>query len=249
MSLLNKKNGLILSLCLLVSLNVSAFVPSEQFSDIQYKDLVTDTLGYISNTTGDGYLVLNNINLNRAQMCGLQISLEFKETPQRATVFDLYWRTAQTGFSESQKSFFMINQKEAANKNTYIVPLCKLFSFSGNLNQPLQQANIIALRFDYPPNKDIALRIENIQFLDSETLSRESYGASEVIIVEPYERVSADSFTSLDVIIPKLIFAFEEGLKRLSSDVPFLIFWLVLIFLLKGLILLSYTRQFKTDDD
>ena len=247
MSSLIKTSGLVLSL--LLSMSAFAFVPSEQFSDIQYKDLVTDTQGYISNTSSDGYLVLNNINLNRAQMCGLQLSFEFKQTPQRASLFDVYWRTAQTGFSESQKAFFIINQQDAANKNTYIVPLCKLFSFSGNLNQPLQQANITAFRLDYPPNKDTALRIETIQLLDSQAMSTESYGASQAIVLEPYETISANSFTSLDVIIPKLIFAFEEGLKRFTSDVPFLIFWLFLIFLLTVLILLSYTRQFKMDDD
>lgn len=229
--------------------NVHAFVASEQYSEIEYKDLSTNPQGYLTNTTGDGFLVLNNIELNRAQMCGLMLTLEFQQAPERASIFDVYWRTAKTGFSESQKGFFVINQTDAATKNSYLVPLCKLFNFSGNLNQPQQQANITGFRFDYPANKTLALRIESIKFLSSEAMAKLEESGTDAIVVEPYERISARSFTSLDVIIPKLIFAFEEGLKRFTKDGPFLVFWLVLILILKLLILRSFMREFKTDDD
>lgn len=234
---------------LMLCTSAQAFVPSEQFSDIQYKDLITDTQGFISNTSGDGFFVLNNVNLSRDQMCGLLLTIEFQQAPQRASIFDVYWRTAQAGFSESQKGFFIINQSDAANKNQYLVPLCKLFSFSGNLNQPFLQANITALRLDFPPNKTTTVRFEAIEFLSTQAVLDRTESSADIIKLEPYEAVSAQSFTSLDVIIPKLVFAFEHGLQRLLQDVPFLVFWLLLILFLKVLILRSFVRQIRTDKD
>lgn len=235
--------GLTICAFILFSSASMAFTQSEQFSDYELKDLQSDQQGFIQNTSGDGFLVLNNIDLNRAEMCGLSMIMEFKEPPFRATVFDLYWRTAQTGFSESQKGFFIVNEKDARFKNSYAIPLCKLYNFSGNLNQPQNQANITSFRIDFPPNKTVAVRFETIRFVDSFALSQ-LMSIDEGVVLEPYESVSGRSFTSLDVIVPKLIFAFEEGVKRFVSDVPFLIFWLLLIVILKGLMLWSYMRQF-----
>lgn len=231
---------------MMLSGKATAFTPSDQFSGFGLNDLQTDTLGFMQNTSGDGFLVLNDISLNRAQMCGLLLTIEFKDAPFRASLFDVYWRTSKSGFSESQKGFFVVNEKDAIGKNTYLIPLCKLYGFSGNLNQPQNQANITSIRIDYPPNKTLALRFDEIRFVDSRT-TIEMAGDDAVIVIEPYERMEGRSFTSLDVIVPKLIFAFEEGLKRLTKDVPFLVFWLLLIIALKGLILWSYVRQFRRD--
>lgn len=227
----------------------SALAPSEQFSDIQLRNLDTDEQGYLSNTSNDGHIVFNDLSLTRDQMCGVLLTIEFKETPLRASLFDVYWRTAQVNFTESQKGFFLINQNDAAQKTRYLLPICKLFGFSGNLHNPLIQGNITGFRLDYPPNKDTSLRIESAEFLDSQALSELLQQQTEIIALELYESVPARSFTSLDVIIPKLVFAFEEGIKRLGLDLPFLIFWLCLIFLLKLLLLKSFVRQFKSDDD
>jgi len=83
--------------------------------------------------------------------------------------------------------------------------------------------------------------------LDSIALA-ETAKNDEVVSLVPYERIAGHSATSLDVVIPKLIFSFEEGLSRLKGDIPFFVFWLFLIVLLKWLILMSYVRQFRRDN-
>ena len=232
---------------LLVNSLAYAFTQSEQFSDFELKDLQSDAQGFIKSTSSDGFLVLNNIVLTRAQMCGLILDMEFQETPFRATAFEIYWRTENSAFSESQKGSFIINQNDASQQNTYLIPLCKLYGFSGNLNQSQNQANITSIRIDYPPNKTVAVRFNVIRFVDTKT-TIETARNEAVIVLEPYERIAGRSATSLDVIVPKLIFSFEEGLSRLSQDVPFLVFWLLLIVFFKGLILWSYVRQFRRDN-
>ncbi|MDB4511946.1 hypothetical protein N9060_00645 [Arenicella sp.] len=239
-------NKILFIATLLACFNCTAFVPGDQFSDVQYNNLTMDSEGFISNTNSDGHLVLNNITLTRSQMCGLSLVLEFKQPLRKAAVFDLYWRTAKTGFSETQKAFFIISPKDAQNKNSYVIDMCKLYNFSGNLNKPLLQGNIVSLRLDYPPNKNLSLRIEDIKLLDTLLIAQDKLAG---LSIEPHEVVPRESFTSADVIIPKLIFSFEEGVKRFSKDLPFLIFWLSLIFLLNCLLLSSFVRQFKNDDD
>ena len=235
----------VMQLCIVFAVfPVLAFMPSEQYSDIQYKDLEENENGYWQNTSRDSFIVFNNIDLNRAQMCVLVIKLEFAQAPSSASLFDSYWRAAGAGFSESQKGSFIISHKQAQNNNTYAIPLCKLYGFSGNLDQPNLQKNIDTFRLDYPSNKNMAIKFDSLAFISHAQLSELP---DTVIMLEPYERISGRSFTSLDVIIPKLFFAFQEGLKRLSQDITFLIFWLVIIVLLTSLILRSFIRPARNN--
>ena len=222
---------------------------SQPVTDFQFRNINSDDQGYLSNTTNDGHLILGDLNLTRDQMCGILLSIEFKVTPLRATLFDVYWRTAKTDFSENQKGFFFINQDDARKPSKYLLPLCKLFNFSGNLHNASLQNNITGFRLDFPPNKDVVLRIQSIDFLNAQGMVNVVNENSDIVTTEVYERIQARSFMTLDVIIPKLIFAFEEGLQRLYKDVPFLMVWLLIIFLLKLLLLGSFIRQIKTNDD
>ena len=237
---------LVLVANLLICSAANAFIQSEQFSEFSLNDIEADQQGFMQNTSGDGFIVLNGIELNRSQMCGLALTMEFKQAPFRATIFDIYWRTANVGFSESQKSFFIVNQEDTSSRNSYLIPLCKLYNFSGNLNQPQNQANITALRIDYPSNKNLSIRFDQLRFLDTLTMNALLEDENNIVL-EPYERIAGPAFTSFDVIIPKLIFAFDEGLKRFTKDLPFLFFWISVIALLKGLMLWSYVRQFRRD--
>ena len=68
-------------------------------------------------------------------------------------------------------------------------------------------------------------------------------GAENIRLLEPYERIDPRAFTSLDVVLPKLYFAAQEGAHRLWQDKAFLIFWLLLIGGFKLLIIRSYLRK------
>ena len=224
--------------------NAFALVPNEIFSDVQLRNLVENERGFLKNTSNDGHIILSNMMLTREQMCGVIFSIEFENTPLKPSLFDVYWRTSKHGFREGQKATFIISHQSAVQKNQYLLPMCKLYGFSGNVNSPEKQANVTGFRIDYPANKDLSLKITDLAFTDSKSLS----DIKNTIVLEPYERVSAKSFASFDVVIPKLIFAFEEGLKRMTADKLFLVFWLFLIFVLKCLVLLSFMRQLKSND-
>ncbi|NND81898.1 MAG: hypothetical protein HKN50_05670 [Gammaproteobacteria bacterium] len=207
------------------------------------RNLERDKDGFLANVGSDGYLVLTELNKSRDQACGLLLDLEFKAPMARPGIFDIFWRSAGQGFSESRKAFVIINQTLSTERTRFFIPLCKLYQFSGNLNRPSEQGNLDALRIDFPGNKDVAIKFHAIELLDgSAMLQRLETMPVDERLLEPYERVSAGAFTSLDVAVPKLYFAFKEGLHRLTLDRIFLVVWLLIILLLFGLLLRSFRR-------
>ena len=212
----------------------------------QLRNLVIDSDGYIKNTSGDGYMSFRGLNLSRAQACGIKLDLEFKSPMIRPAIFEVFWHTPNEGFSEKKKSFVIVNQADTVERREYVIPLCKLYHFSGNLNQGLRQAEIAGLRFDYPTKRTTEIKFHSISTLNGEELlSIVQQSAPHISVLEPYERVDARSFTSLDVIVPKLFFAFEEGLKRLSYDKVFTFSWLLMMLAILVLIVRSYLRQHR----
>ena len=217
---------------------------NHSYSKFKLKDIVIES-GYLKNTGSDGYIVLDQINLNRYQLCGLELDIEFLDPMSKPGIFEIFWRTNKTDFGERNKAFVIINQDTSKTRSTYLVPLCKLYHFSGNLNNKLGQSIIKGLRIDFPSNKRIAIKIHSIHFRDANsTSSMLKQESSNMIILEPYERVKATSFTSIDVVLPKLFFAVQEGLKHLIADIGFFIFWICLIVTLKILIGLSWYKQY-----
>jgi len=194
------------------------------------KDLQVIGDDFIANTGSDGFLIFRDVEMSRDQACGIELDIEFKSAMPRPGIFEIFWRSAEQGFSEQRKAFVIINQSHTQARQRFMIPLCKLYHYSGNLNQPERQSIINALRFDYPTNKEIALRFHSIRLIDAETMNGQlQQSEPEIVILEPYERVSARSFASFDVALPKLYFAYEEGLQRISQDKPFLVVWLVMI--------------------
>lgn len=208
------------------------------------RNLEMDEQKFLQNIGGDGHLSFRGLELRRDQACAISMDLTFSEPMSRAAVFEVFWHTAGSGFSERHKAAFLINQKDTHQSQRFIVPLCKLFHYSGNINQPAGQKSIAGIRIDYPSNRTIAIRFDSLQLLDAvQTNTLLLQRPAGVKFLEPYERLSPAAFTSMDVVLPKLFFAFEEGLNRLWQDKAFLIFWLLLICLLFALILRSVLRQ------
>ena len=196
---------------------------------VDYRYMDVDDRGYVSNATTDSYLILNGFNLPRDRACYLLMDAEFKEPMFRPGLFEAFWAVYPGAFSEKQKARFLISHKNTNSRTVFVVPLCKLYSFSGNLNSPRYQRNIVGLRLDYPMNRTIGLKIHRLDLIglnELTTLKQES----EIVELEAFERLSGKPFTSLDVAIPKIYFGLESGWKRLSQDLPFLIVWLMMIF-------------------
>ncbi len=210
------------------------------------RNLVVDGDGFIKNTTGDGYLSFRDLTLSRAQACAIRLDLEFKSPMIRPAIFEVFWHAPDQGSSEKKKSFVIIHQDDTTERREYVIPLCKLYHFSGNLNQGQRQGAIAGLRFDYPTKRTTEIKFHSISTLNGdELLSLIEQSDSNISMLEPYERIDARSFTSLDVILPKLFFAFEQGLKRLSYDKVFTFSWLLMMLSILVLIVRSYLRQYR----
>lgn len=238
----------LVALCFLfTSACANALVPESVSNSISFNELETDLDGYLRNTSSDSYFVIDDLDLSREQSCGLSFRMSFRKPLDKPTIFDIYWRTAKLGFSEANKAFFIVNNVDSTLPTDYIVPLCKLHGFSGNVNKSALQENISSIRLDYPSDKFISVKFDNLELIDSKAVSLISKSSSdEIKFLEPYERVSASAFTSLDVVIPKLFFSFEHGIKRLGSDVGFLVFWLLLLGLLMFLLIRSLMREYSS---
>lgn len=201
---------------------------------LQYKQMDIDNEGYVANTTADSYLVLGGFDLPRDKACYLVLDAEFKQPMFRPGLFEAFWAVNPGAFSENQKARFLISHKRTESRHLFVVPLCKLYSFSGNIDKPNSQKNIVGLRFDYPMNRDIGLKIHKLDLISLTELTP-LLAEQQVIELEPFERLSGKPFTSLDVAVPKVYFGLEHGWKRLTQDWPFMIVWLTMIF---GLLIL-----------
>lgn len=236
---------LVLLCALLASLlhsPLQAEVSTEPYAAYKLKDLSGDEQGFLANTSTDGFLVMGGLDLPRQQACYLLLELEFKQPMFRPGMFEIFWAVTPNAFSEAQKARVMLSHKDTNQANTFVVPLCKLYGFSGNLSAPHYQQNIVGLRLDYPMNRDIAIKISRFELLSNDAL-QELMQDTEWVVLEPFERLSGGAFRSFDVVIPKVFFGVEDGLKRLGQDWPFLVFWLLLILSAIGLLIRGLPRQ------
>ncbi|NNC99474.1 MAG: hypothetical protein HKN85_04775 [Gammaproteobacteria bacterium] len=238
---------LVLWACLSITEPQALQAGQENFPDgssLRLKDIAENDSGFLTNTGSDGFITLANVDRTREQLCGLELKLEFLQALERPALFEIFWRTRDSGYSERNKGFFIINQEDSKSTTRYLLPLCKMFHYSGNINNGQRQAPIHGLRIDYPGNKTVSIKFHSLAFLDARITSQLlAGGPSEMIILEPYERIEAKAFTSMDVALPKLLFALEQGLGRITRDLAFLIFWLSLMGGLVLVIVRSWLRQ------
>lgn len=218
---------------------------SLQDQPMQTKDLQFNASGFISNTGSDSYFSFRDMSVRRDLACAIKLDMEFAEPMKRPGLFEVFWHgTEGGGFRESLKAFFIVNQEDSKSRKEFIIPLCKLFHYSGNMNNPSLQSMLGGLRIDYPSNKDISIKFHSIELLDAQQMMNSlSNAVDNSVILEPYERLHPGPATSFDVIVPKLFFIVEEGLLRLWVDKSFLFTWLLLIAALKILMLRSFIKK------
>lgn len=219
-------------------------LPVNYPNNYQLNDLLEQDDGFLSNTDGDSYIVINELDMTRDKACNLLLTLTFKDPLSQPSLFRIFWSIQGGQFRGVQSGQFLINHADTLEQNTFLIPLCKLYNFSGNLNIPDYQKNIDGFRINYPAHKKISIAFNAIEFLSHKQLiERETNQDFQVITLEAYERIRGQSFTSLDAIIPKLLFAFQDGLNRLGRDKGFLFFWLLLISSLVFLFVRSFKRN------
>ena len=210
-------------------------------AEYHYKDIDSDSQGYLSNTSSDSFITVSGFELTRSQACFFVLDARFKFPMSRPALFEIFWAVDSDTFSETQKGQFLINHKNTHERTLFVVPLCKLYSFSGNLHASGRQKNIVRLRFDYPSNRTVELQIHRMGLVSESELKSLVEAAQNSAVLEPYERVSGGPFLSFDVALPKLYFGLEDGVNRLKQDPFFLSFWLAGIFL--SLVLLVKGRR------
>lgn len=230
-----------LLVCLsLTLLSFSTFAIELQVKQKNLRNLSMDQDGFIKNISTDGYLSFRDLNQSRSDMCGVQLDLEFKSGLSKPAIFEIFWHSMNAGFSEQRKAFVIVNHRDADQRRTFLIPLCKLYHFSGNVNQAAHQNRIGGLRIDFPANRITELKFHSIVTVSADELAQSfAQDSANTTMLEPYERVNARAFTSFDVILPKLYFALEEGLTRMKYDKVFTLVWALLIFSLLGLIIRS----------
>lgn len=220
--------------------NAKSEVASSQeqlLNRLNLNQLELDQDGYLASTGTDSFWTIE-VNRTRADSCYLSFDASFKEVANRPRIFELFWSTKPNAFSKNGKAFIVITPEQMAAGKRFVVHLCKLYGFSGNLNTPNMQANLAGIRFDYPPNEQLAIKFDRIEVISRADF--EAFDRGESIHLEPIERVSPAAYTSADVFVTKLVFAFEDGLVRLGRDKVFLIFWLISLSALTFLFIRSF---------
>ena len=223
---------------------ISAQVIGLDAGSLELKDLVLDEQGFLTNTSSDGFFKLHDLNITRNQACYLQLDLQVTEPMFRPGVFEIFWATTPNSYAESQKASVIVTLTEVEQPQSLIIPLCKLYRFSGNLNSPNLQKNILGFRLDFPSNRTMSIKVSNFELLSHAQFRALPIDRVEAMTaLEPYERIPGKAFTSIDVVIPKLFFGLESGFKRLANDPWFLLFWLSLILTCVFLIARSFVSR------
>ncbi len=224
---------------LTVSNRPGAFGP--ELKGLKLKELKFDEAGFLKNTSTDGFFTLQGFDLPRGQACNLLLDLEFAQPLFRPAMFEIFWSTSSGAFAESQKARFLVNHQQTIEPTRFILPLCKMYRFSGNLNSPNLQRNITGFRFDFPVNRTVSLKISRFSPLSATELeSALTETVNTTVFLEPYEKIPGRGFTSIDVVMAKVFFALEDGLSRLAGDRWFLLFWLTMILICLLLLVRSF---------
>lgn len=210
-------------------------------------NLAVDDQGFTYNTSSDGFISMGGFDLPRSQACNLLLDFDFKEPMFRPGLFEVFWASDPGAFGEQQKARFLISHKHTSKPTLFVIPLCKLYSYSGNLNQPHHQRNIVGLRLDYPMNRVISIKLNQIRLYSNAEFAKfeqtQQRNGVTIIPLEPFERLSGTDFRSFDVAIPKVYFGIENGLSRMTNDLPFLLFWGLILLLFIILFVRSYSNK------
>ena len=152
----------------LVTQSVAALDPQNSQLSLNGQPMVTENLkvdeqGFMRNTNSDGYFTFRDLDLRRDQACAMRLDMEFDKPMSRPGLFEVFWHEPKAGFRESMKGFVLINPADTAERKVFVIPLCKLFHYSGNINKAHLQAGVAGLRLDYPSNKDIGIKFHSIE--------------------------------------------------------------------------------------
>ena len=182
--------------------------------------LKTKANGFTVNTGGDAYFVIQNLEIPRASIRAIRLEFEVEKKLTRPILMEFFWRSATLGFSEHEKAMFVVNPNNVSNEYDIILPIYKLYNFSGNLNYGVYQEPVIQFRIDYPMLHKVSMKFENIEYFADNNYPQGS------TVMELHETIAADNFLNGDVIVPKFIDLFVTGLKKFTQDWLFTLFWL-----------------------
>ncbi len=180
-----------------------------------------DTDGMVRNTGHDGYIIFPEFDLLLADVRGIEFELEFDNPPAKPILLELFWRNADSSFSEDRKALFVLGTRADKQLYHFVVPLNSMYSFNGNLEQAGYQGNLHQIRFDLPSTTRVAMKINKADMLLNNL-------PDDIAHVEPFESLEALEMLNLDIGINQLNRSLGYGWNRLLADPGFLIFWFLL---------------------
>lgn len=215
MMMLKKHNYLHISLVaillLLAQISVS-YSQLEQRGDWHTNDINIIKNGMYQRSGGDPYIIFPPLLESVCVISGISFEIRFSSMISKPFLTELFWKAENAGFSEQNKVFFILHPGQG-DTLAFTVPIPRAVGY----NQ---------IRLDLPRDLDVSFSIEKYEVRDLRMLENTENQ------VEVYSTLSTSEAKELDTIIPYLIYTLKHGGKRLLADLPFFVFWSLLIILI-----------------
>lgn len=193
----------------------------------------------LRSTGTDGFIIFEDQHINISELAGIEFEFELAKPIVKPELFELFWKTDDTGFNEVQKAIFFITPNrlgaEPQTHYAFYLPLDTLYNFNGYHLNEINDRVFTGLRLDFPAKENFQITLKKAALIMLNALPSDP----EVEILEPYERMSLHSKGKLSALTHKLSIGFDFGIKRFFDDTLFAIFWLFSLFVVVALLLLS----------
>jgi len=166
--------------------------------------------GFLEKSAGDPYIVFPEISESTCAPMGIQLAITFDPVPVKPLRLEMFWSTDYLGFGEENKVFFIVHPHADGTANKMIIPLEHTAGFT-------------QIRLDFPSYIDTTFKVENYEVLSLADVD------DEYTKVDAYYSLSVEDSLKPEISIPYFLKALSHGPERMTHDLAFLVFWLLLI--------------------
>ncbi len=180
------------------------------YKDWHFNEILKLENGFLEKSAGDPYIVFPEISESTCAPMGVQLAITFDPVPAKPLLLEIFWSTDYLGFGEENKVFFMVYPKADGSPTKMTVPL-------------EHTAGFIQIRLDFPSHIDTTFKVENYEVVSLADIN------DEFKKVDAYYSLSIEDSLKPEIIIPYILKALSHGPQRMTHDLAFLVFWLLLI--------------------
>lgn len=195
---------------LVLACAASGYCLEELGNGWQTNDLTMVGEGVFERKGGDPYIIFPEMDEPVCSFSGVHIVLKLSPMIEKPFLAEIFWKPAGGGFSEHNKSFFILHPAKQGDTLNFVVPIER-------------EINYDQIRFDLPRDLPTRFSIKAYEVVDiNSTVALEKK-------IEAYHWLNSKEAEEVDILIPYMIKAIKHGTMRLLHDPAFFVVWIAMI--------------------